>query len=257
MTHPIKERINADLQKAKEEGGLRTGRIREIVQAAVSEALAELKEGSGEIRTIAKDAVSAVVENVREKGKEAREEIAASIEGVVEGISGTKREVLAQAQEQANKLQAEINEQEKQLDADIDGALVAIESAEEPATASTNVRSLIDNAIKRIKEQQLPVIQEQYARMKEQLNLLDERLAERYGDRYTEVKQRVETTRDNAKVWYDETRAKAEAGEPTPIEKTQVDLHSKAAEAGVSAAQKEKEIKQRVKAFLQTALDRF
>lgn len=67
MSGSIKERITADIQKAKTTGGARAGRIREIIQTAASEALNEFKQGSGELRTIAKDSLSTVVTNLDDK----------------------------------------------------------------------------------------------------------------------------------------------------------------------------------------------
>jgi hypothetical protein len=61
MSDSIKDRITTDLQKAKDEGGTRAERIREIIQGAASQTMAEVKEGSGTIGTIARDALSTVV----------------------------------------------------------------------------------------------------------------------------------------------------------------------------------------------------
>jgi hypothetical protein len=63
MSNPLKTQITEDLQKAKEEGKLRSERIREIVKSAVYQASSEVKEGSGEIRVLVKEAVSIVIEN--------------------------------------------------------------------------------------------------------------------------------------------------------------------------------------------------
>jgi hypothetical protein len=57
-TTAVKERLTADLNKVKSEGGSRASRIREILQTAFAETVAEVKAGSGEIGSIAQDAIA-------------------------------------------------------------------------------------------------------------------------------------------------------------------------------------------------------
>lgn len=66
MSESVKERVTADLQKAKSEGKIRAERIQEIVQDAFSQALSEVKEGSGEIRVIAKETLSEMFKRISE-----------------------------------------------------------------------------------------------------------------------------------------------------------------------------------------------
>ena len=63
----VKEKITQEIQKAKQEGKLRTENIKEIVRGAIINAMAELKEGASEIRAIVKEAIATVVENLQEK----------------------------------------------------------------------------------------------------------------------------------------------------------------------------------------------
>lgn len=77
--------------------------------------------------------------------------------------------------------------------------------------------------------------------------MLDERLAEKYGDRYDQVKQQLEKYWDNAKDWYEKNRTEVEAGTANPVDKTQVGLGEKFAQAGSFVAKKEQEIKSKIK----------
>lgn len=246
MSTVVKERIAADLQKAKEEGGLRADRIREIVKAAVSQAAGEIKAGSGEIRTIAKDAIAVVLELVKERGQEAKAEVEASIEGVIDGIRSTREGAIANTQAQVDTLQTQLDAEAQQLDADVEGALVAIET--EAHQSSTESKSLLDGVIGTIREsKQFAAAKEQYARVRGQLAVLDERLAERYGDRYEQVKQQLEKSWETAKVWYEKNKAEVATGAPDPVQKTQAGFGARMAEAGATVARVEREIKERIK----------
>jgi small-conductance mechanosensitive channel len=249
MANEVKERIAADLQKAKQEGGLRTERIREIVKSAVAQAVSEIKEGSGEIGTIAKDAIFAVIESVKDRGQEVKAEVTASVEGVVDGIRETRQTTIAQTQSQMEQLQTELDAQTQQLEAEVDGALVAIET--EAKQSSTDVKALLEKIIGTIREsKQFALVQEQYTKLRSQLAVLDERLAEKYGDRYEQVKQQLEKYWETAKDWYEKNRTEVEAGKSDPVEQTQVGLGEKFAQAGSFIAKKEQEIKARIKETL-------
>lgn len=255
MSNSVKERISTDLKKARAEGGLRAERIRDIVKHAVSEAIDEIKAGSSEIRLIVKDAITTAIEHTDPKTNDAQEQVSASIEGAIEGVHDSKREVITAAQAAISEMQAQLVEEEQQLESEIDGALVAVETSQEQT--STDFRSLINSAIRNIRERKgFAFLEQQYIRLREQLEILDDRLAERYGDNYAQVKQRLETTRSNAQTWYDQNRSRVEAGEPNPVERKQVEFEHKFSQAGTTIAHKEREIKQRVKEFLQTALNK-
>ncbi|NJP11876.1 MAG: histidine kinase [Leptolyngbyaceae cyanobacterium RU_5_1] len=249
MSNVVKERITDDLQKARAEGNLRAERIREIVKAAVSQAVTEIKGGSGEIRGIAKDAVLAVVDFLKERGKTVQDDVAASIEGVVEGIRTSQEDAIAKSQAQVDQLQAEVDAQTQTLEAEVDGALVEIETSAKQSSA--DFKSLIDAAIHTIREsKQFAQLQDQYVKLRARLAVFDERLAERYGDRYEQVKHQLEKYLENTKAWYSTTKAKVEAGTPDPVQKMQVELGIKMSEAGAAVAKKEQELKQHLKEML-------
>jgi hypothetical protein len=251
MPNSVKERITTDLQQVKEKGSVRAERIREIVQTAVSEATIEFKEGSGEIRQLVKDAVAAVIENLKEKElAQVQEEVNASIEGAIEGVSSSTYEKIAQTQSEIERLQAQIDRQQETLESEVDSALVAIEETEKES--SPNLKELIEAVVAAFKEKHFAQLEERYLKLKEQLAKLDTTLANRYGDRYAEVKQRLE----NAKNWYDTTRAKTEAGEPNPIEQKRADFETKAEQAGAAAAKMEQVVKEKVKTFFQSNPDK-
>ncbi|MDX2229805.1 MAG: hypothetical protein NW220_09220 [Leptolyngbyaceae cyanobacterium bins.349] len=252
MTTEFKERITADLEKAKQEGGLRSDRIREIVKTAVAQAVGEIKVGSGEIRTIARDAIGAVIELVKERGQEAKAEMMASVEGVVDGIRESRQTAIADTQSQMDQLQTELDAQNQQLEAEVDGALVAIET-EANQSSSSDVKTVLERIVETVRDsKQFAVVQEQYTKLRSQLAVLDERLAEKYGDRYDQVKHQLEKYWDTAKIWYEKNRTEVEAGKSDPIEKTQVGLGEKFAQAGSFVAKKEQEIKAKIKDALHT-----
>jgi len=250
MTHSVKEKVVENLQKAKQEGNLRIDRIREIVKSAVAQAITELKAGSGEIKTIAKDAVSGVTEVVKEKGEAAKEEVAASIEGAIEGISGVTREQLAQRKTQLDVMQAELQAEEQVLDAEINTALVELENSTE--TSNVNLKSLIQAAIASIRDRQFTQLKQQYIHLQTQLSYVDEKLADRYGDRYAEVKQQLES----AKTWYQTSKSKVEAGEPNLVDQKQAQWSETAADVGTKAAHFEDRVKQQVKTWLYQTADK-
>lgn len=252
MTHSVKEKVVENLQKAKQEGNLRIDRIREIVKSAVAQAMTELKVGSGEIKTIAKDAVSGVTEVVKEKGESAKDEVVASIEGAIEGISGVTREQLTQRKAQLDVMQAELQAEEQLLDAEINTALVEIENSTESTESNVSLKSLIQAAIASIRDRQFTQLKQQYVHLQTQMSYVDEKLAERYGDRYAEVKHQLE----NAKTWYETNKSKVEAGEPNPVDQKQAQWSETAADVGTKAAHFEDRVKQQIKTWLYQTADK-
>lgn len=248
MSEVIKEKIATELQKAKEEGSLRSERIREIVKVAVAQAVTEVKEGSGEIRGIAGSAIAAVMEFLKEKGNGVKTDVNASIEGVIDGIKASRQDAISHNQLQVDQLQSQLDAQNQILEAEIDGALITIETvAREADDSSTVLQSLFAAAVQAIREsRQFAAAQEQYQKLREQLLALDGKLAERYGDRYGQVKHHLEKYLEVAKTWYD--KAKTEI--PDPIQKMQIELGVKMAEAGATAARKEQSAKERIKDIL-------
>jgi guanyl-specific ribonuclease Sa len=201
------------------------------------------------VRQIAKDAVSTVIADLKAKGQTSPEEVSASIAGAMAGIEQAAPSELAQTEVQIEQLPISEDQTLEMVDAQTESALVVIA----PESESTQQRSLFNMILIALREKQLPPEwQQQITRLQRQMGDLDEKLSERYGDRYAQFKQRLAAT----KVWYNETKAKAEVSQTSPVDRTQADLEVKAAAAGVAAAQLEKDLKQRIKTYLQTAIDR-
>ncbi|MDV3000041.1 MAG: hypothetical protein N5P05_001647 [Chroococcopsis gigantea SAG 12.99] len=91
-------------------------------------------------------------------------------------------------------------------------------------------------------EKVLPFLHETYEFMKSKLSKVDGELSEKHGDRYAKVKQTLQTL----KIWYEEEMTKVKNGQTNPVDQTKTQWDKKAGEAGVSAAQKEAELKQRI-----------
>ncbi|MBD2089853.1 histidine kinase [Microcoleus sp. FACHB-1515] len=255
MPESMKEQLSSDLKRAKEEGKLRSDRIREIVQAAVSAAISEFKGGSGEIRTIVKDAVSTVVEEVQERGKESQEEITAAIQGVVSGISNARRESIAKNQEEVRQLQSQIDSDEQALETEIHAALDGIEDTtkETPASSRSSIESILNelkDAFKNTDEDS--VLRKRYAQLQAQLSILQANLAARYGERFEEVNQHLDTAKD----WYVKARPQGEAAAEQVRQKS-AELDAKLGEAGTAIAQKERRVRQLLKEALSIATDLF
>lgn len=246
----VKNKIAEDLQKAKTEGQLRTERIREIVKLAVSQAVSEIKEGSGEIRLIVKEAVSTVIENLQDRGQESKEEITASIEGAIEGISSLRRQAIAKTQAEVEQLQARIDGEEQELQGQIDSALAEIE--ETGKSGSSDVQLAIESAVSSVKDsEEVSLMRKRYAQLQTQISVLQANLAARYGARYEEVKRHL----DNAKTWYDQTKAQAEVGETPQLNQKQTEFEQKIGEAGAALARREQRVKQLLKELWRSVMN--
>jgi gas vesicle protein len=246
MSEPLKTKIADDLQKAKEEGKLRTERIREIVQSAVSQATAELKEGSGELRSIVKVAVSTVIESLKEKGGEIKEEVTASLEGAIEGITDARRKSIAKTEAEVKQLQAQIDAEETEIQNQIDTVLADVEETGKDSPPHT--KSSIEAAINAIKNsEEMSVMQRRYAQLQAQLAILKANLSARYGERYEDIQKYL----DDAKQWYDRAQPKAE-GVAEQVKQKSTEFDNKLAETGAALARKEQRIKQLLKELWHT-----
>lgn len=203
MATVMQEKITADLQKAKVEGGLRAEKIREIFKAAVAQSIAEVKGGSSEVHAIAKDSMASVIDILNETGNNTQAEVNASVEGIVEGIQDSNHNA-----------------------ADIGGALAEIEASGNQTSADMqSLMAAVLNAVKRT--QQYALFVERYAEVKTRLNSVDAQLAEKYGDRYQQLKQQLEKFWALAKVWFG--KAKATVTAPDPVQRMQIELGAKMA----------------------------
>lgn len=245
MSKSFKEQISTDLEKAKEEGKLRSDRIREIVKAAVTSAASELQEGSGEIRSLVRDAVTTVIQSLRDRGTEAKEEITASIEGAIEGISEKRRQTIAQSEVEVQKLQSQIDSQEKELQDEIDHALNDIETTSNGA--SDNLKAAINSSVSNIRDsEEVALLRKRYAQLQTQLAIVKANLTTRYGERYDEARKHL----DDAKIWYAETMKRAE-NEPDAgqnrLQEKQAEVEAKMSQAGTALARKERQVRQLLK----------
>jgi hypothetical protein len=239
------------LDKVREEGKLRADNIREIVRDAVSQAVSELKAGSGEIGQIVKNAIFATVADLRSRKRQDPQEITASIEGAIEGSTYQKRQEIAQHRARLQELQAQIDEQQRLLDREVEGALIDVD-ADSP---DDEIKLAVSQAVSSAKESQVSAnLKQQYLKLKTQLEGVDRNLLSRYGDRYTEVKQQWESAKVNAKTWYDHNKAEAEAKGTPALQQKQVEVEHDLADFAVTVAHKEQEIKEqlikKVRSFL-------
>lgn len=238
MTNSSKDRIIADLQKAKAEGQIRSEKIREIVSSAVSEAASEFKEGSGEIRSLVKEAVSATINVFKEKGGEIQEELTATIQGAIEGINRAKRQAIGKGQVEVKQLQDQINSEEEKLQNDIDSTLDDI--VEIGKDKSEEIKSALNSAVNTIKDsEEVSLMKKRYAQLQAQLAIVKANLAERYGECYENVKQHL----DEAKHWYEQAQKNPEVF-TDKVEAKRKDFEAKLGEAGTAVAKKEEKVKQ-------------
>ena len=232
----IKTRITQDLEQVKEKGSARTQKIREIVRVAVRDTMGEVKGGAVEIRTIAQDAVTAVIEHLKGKGKQARNDMMAAMEGAVAGVSDRTS---------TNSL-----DNEQQVFDAVDGALVVVERHQQEKSSS--FLSLLSKLFNLLKQRFFTNLQQEYVSLQELLVDWDDKLTQRYGDRYTQVKQRWQTAQES----YQQTKDKIRNGEPTTNEQYQAVAQDKAAQVGATVAQTERAMKQQLKTFLHATADK-
>jgi polyhydroxyalkanoate synthesis regulator phasin len=245
----LKARITTDLNQAKEVGQLRAERVREIVSSAVFQVASEFKSVSSDIRLIVKDAVSAVIENLQEKGGDVKEEITASIEGAIEGISSWRRQSINKTQAEVNQLQARLDTEENELQQEIDRLLTDIEEVGKDRPPST--KASIESAINTLKNsEEVAFMQKRYAELQAQVAILRANLAARYGGRYEEVKEHL----DSAKNWYSQTRPQAQVV-VDQAEQKRAQLEEKIGDAGTALAKKERRIRQILSELLQAGAE--
>jgi hypothetical protein len=251
MSNLNKEKITSDLNKIKEEGKLRRDRIKEILQSAVSQAISELKEGQSEVRSVVKDAVVTAVETFQEKGGELKDEVTASIEGAIAGLSSARRTTVAKTQAEVKQLQDRLDTEEEEMIVEIDSALQEIENTGKDR--SEQVKEAIESAVNTIKDsEEVTLLQKRYAQLKAQLAVVQANLANRYGERYEDVKHYL----DDAKVWYERAKADPEAF-TEKVEDKRKTVEAKLEEAGGAIAKKESQMKQILRDLWQSMTEAF
>lgn len=251
MTNVSKDKIVADLQKAKSEGKLRSEKIREIVSSAVSEAASEVKEGSGEIRSLVKDAVSATINVLKEKGGEIQEELTATIQGAIEGMSRAKRLSIDKSNGEIKQLQQQITSEEEQLQNDIDSTLDDI--IEVGKDKSEDIKSALNSTVATIKDsEEVTLMKKRYAQLQAQLAIVKANLADRYGESAENVKQYL----DEANNWYEQTKKDPEKF-TSQLEEKRQDFERRLGEAGTAVAKKEQKVKQFLRELWKSLYDMF
>lgn len=241
MSESSKERIVADLQQAKQTGELKTERIREIIKNAIAETVSEVKSGRSEIVSLVQDAIAAVTETVKESGGEVKEEVTASIQGVIDGVSQARREKIAQTQSEITTLEAQVVEDEQELQTEIDEALAEVKTSSD--TQPDKVKEAIAEAMINISNsEEFAILQKHYARLKAQTAVLQANLANRYGEQYGEVGKYLE----DAKVWYNKAKEDPEVF-TEPAKRKRAEFEEKLGSTGTAVARKEKQVKQLLK----------
>lgn len=267
MTNPIKEQIAADLQKAKATGGTRVERIRKIFQEAFSQTAVELREGTDELRTIAKGSTSVVIDSLKTKQQSEKSPVVTPVEVKIEDDQPSDDQpveviidVVPQVQvAQPEIVQTQVTETpiaiEPQTAAD---QIVRIETNESAKSSANDdlvasIRALIRRLFRTFKQSEsYATLQQQLAKLKQQLQTVDAKLTERYGDRYGTVKQEVEQNAAKAKVWYENAKVDASRNGSHWVEQKQAEMEVKLGETGATIAHKEQEIKQILKERWQT-----
>jgi hypothetical protein len=240
MSNLVKDKIKINLDKAKSQGKIRTEHIREIVKDAVAQTVAELKEGSDEIGSIVKDAISTIIADLQGSKEENSEKITASIEGAIAGSTYQRQQAIAERRERLLAIQTQLDQQQEELDRESSAIMMDIKVV----GLTDNNSEEIDLAVNSYQEHhELGILQEQYIKLKSQLALLDKKLADRYGDRYREIKQQWE----KAKTWYDQKKVEAKASGVVPLQQKQAEFENNLGELGSLAARKEEQIKQGLK----------
>ena len=246
MSNSVKQKVITNLEKAKEEGQVRSEHIQEIVRDAVGLAIAELKEGTNEIGSIVKEAISNVVSDLKGSGKETTERITASIEGAIEASTSERQQAIAQKRAKLMEIQELLDQQQQELEQEISGILIDINSADSTDSAASDLEA-INIAINTVQErQESGILEEQYLKLKSQLASLDRKLATRYGDRYGEIKQQLEKKLAETKVWYDQKRIEADASGKIHILQKQAEIEDNLGKLGLEAARKEQEVTKRL-----------
>ena len=95
-------------------------------------------------------------------------------------------------------------------------------------------------------------LQTQFVGLKSRAIEVDQKLSDRYGDRYQTVKEQLGKT----KTWYDDAVVRAEVNGTTVVEDKQTEVAEKAAELGSTAAKKEQQLRQQLKQLFDNVTSR-
>ena len=175
---------------------------------------------------------------------EKSEKITASIEGAIAGSTYERQQAIADRRTRLMAIQTQLDEQQEELDRESNAIMMDIKSVALPDTNPEEISLAVDTYQE---SQELGTWQTQYVNLKAQMSGLDEKLADRYGDRYQEIKQQWE----KAKTWYDQKKVEAEASGVIPLQQKQAEIEHGFGELGSVVARKEEQIKQNLKEIWQ------
>ncbi|MBW4537882.1 MAG: apolipoprotein A1/A4/E family protein [Myxacorys chilensis ATA2-1-KO14] len=247
MANSVKEKISSDLKQVKEVGQLRRDRIRDIIQGAISQVMSEVKGGSGEVRSIVKDAFSSAIEGIQENSSHAKEEVSASVEGVIEGISHARHKRISETESELNRLQAQLDQQEGELEQDVEAGLAGLKEAGKDLSAE--MREQIDHAIETIRNsEEAYLLKQRYAQLQAQMSILRANLAARSEVYYDRAQGHLE----DAKRWYDQARPQAEVAKAKADQKAE-EFDARLGEAGTALARRERQVRQLLRDLLKQA----
>lgn len=248
----MKDQITADLQKAKAAGGARVEKIRQIFRDAFSQSLTELKEGGSEIGSIAKTSTSTLIENLQTQPKTPAQEAPIPVEVKIE----SDEDLLDSTDTAATEVvTAELIEIDPVAAPTLETVDVQPEAEGQQAEIEdpSILKTLFNRAVELLKEKGIYTkLEDQWLEFKQQLDRLDEKLDQQFGERYTVIKQDFRKDMQTAKEWYGQTRANAANNGTFWVDQKQAELDVKAGEAGATLAQKEEKIKQLLKDLWQT-----
>lgn len=285
MSHPIREQIAADFEKVKTAGSARAARIGKIFQAAFAETATELKQGTGEIRSIANDSKSTWLNNLKDQPTSAQT-VVTPVEVVIED-DATEQAITEPAVQNpvtepvtvapvtvapvtvvpvTEPVTVAIVEEQQPTDLNPAVAETVAETQisiveHQPDTQenasehgfSDLLQALVQRWLSAIRQAEAyATIQRQITRVKEQIVILDAKLAARYGDRYASIKQDFQQDAEQVKAWYNKSKAEAAVSGTYWVEEKQSEVHDKMGQAGTTIAQKEQKIKQLLKELWQT-----
>lgn len=281
MSTEFKDRIAADLQKAKQASGTRAEKIRKIFQDALSQTVSELKEGAGDIRSIAQDSRSNLVDTLKQPSPQTVPAQATPVEIQIVSHEETHNTGDIPMEPTASNSMNPSESTEPTVEVIVDPTVNPTHDSPTEASAVTHVQtdpqtdaetaaptgqaeataqrlmetlmSLFDRGMNQLKRQEIYAdLERQVSKLKDQLGLLDSQLASRYGDRYTTLKQDLQQDAQKAKAWYEQTRTHAAETGTYWVDEKQAELKTKAGEAGSTIAQKEQKIKHLLKELWHT-----
>lgn len=125
-----------------------------------------------------------------------------------------------------------------------------------PKTPGLRSKSMVIAVSKALKNRLLPYLRQAYTDVRHQYATMnnhevnrDINGAEIERNRYERLKQRLE----NFAAWYNHLKAQSQTVEPSVVEYKQAEFENKIGEAGATVAQRERQVKQQLQQWLQTA----